>query len=73
MIKYFQAIEEHLIKVSPGGLKYVAEYKSGRIENKMDHLGCFCGKIIYLHCAGQWLESGYLVLACLSHFMMEPC
>ena len=42
----FQAIERELIKVSPGGLKYVGEYKAGRVEAKMDHLGCFCGKTI---------------------------
>ena len=43
----FQAIERELIKVSPGGLKYVGEYKAGRVEAKMDHLGCFCGKTVY--------------------------
>ena len=40
----FQAIERELIRTSPGGLKYVGEYKAGRVEPKMDHLGCFCGK-----------------------------
>lgn len=47
------AIEQHLIKVSPGGLKYVAEYKSGRLENKMDHLGCFCGGMFALGAEGS--------------------
>lgn len=45
----FQAIVDKLVKVSPGGLTYVAEYKSGRLENKMDHLGCFAGMLINQH------------------------
>nr|XP_022288303.1 mannosyl-oligosaccharide 1,2-alpha-mannosidase IA-like [Crassostrea virginica]XP_022288510.1 mannosyl-oligosaccharide 1,2-alpha-mannosidase IA-like [Crassostrea virginica] len=43
-----QAIADKLVKVSPGGLTYVAEYKSGRLENKMDHLGCFAGGMFAL-------------------------
>ncbi|XP_061177561.1 mannosyl-oligosaccharide 1,2-alpha-mannosidase IA-like [Saccostrea echinata] len=43
-----QAIVEKLVKKSPGGLTYVAEYKSGRLENKMDHLGCFAGGMFAL-------------------------
>ena len=45
---YFQAIEAELVRVSPGGLKYVGEYKAGRVEPKMDHLGCFCGKLLFI-------------------------
>ena len=36
-------IENELIKTSPGGLTYIAEYKYGRLEHKMDHLACFAG------------------------------
>ncbi|KAJ8314609.1 hypothetical protein KUTeg_006759, partial [Tegillarca granosa] len=38
-----QAIYHKLVRKSASGLRYVAEYKSGRIDNKMDHLGCFAG------------------------------
>jgi mannosyl-oligosaccharide alpha-1,2-mannosidase len=38
-------IENELIKTSPGGLTYIAEYKYGRLEHKMDHLACFAGKL----------------------------
>ena len=37
-------IENELIKTSPGGLTYIAEYKYGRLEHKMDHLACFAGR-----------------------------
>ena len=37
-------IENELIKTSAGGLTYIAEYKYGRLEHKMDHLACFAGK-----------------------------
>lgn len=36
-------IENQLVKVSNGGLTYIAEYKFGRLEHKMDHLACFAG------------------------------
>ena len=36
-------IEEQLVQVSPGGLTYLAEYKYGRLEHKMDELACFAG------------------------------
>jgi len=32
--------------MSTGGLRYVAEWKNGRIEHKMDHLACFIGIVI---------------------------
>ena len=38
-----KVIEERLIMTSNGGLRYVAEWKNGRIEHKMDHLACFIG------------------------------
>merc|ERR1719431_735550 len=36
-------IEEMLIQKSPSGLTYIAEWKYGRLEHKMDHLACFAG------------------------------
>jgi len=36
-------IEKQLVKKSPSGLTYIAEYKYGRTEDKMDHLACFAG------------------------------
>ena len=37
-------IENQLVKKSQSGLTYIAEYKYGRLEDKMDHLACFAGK-----------------------------
>ena len=36
-------IEEYLVHKSAGGLTYIAEWKYGRLEHKMDHLACFAG------------------------------
>ncbi len=36
-------VERQLVKKSPGGLTYFAEYKYGRLEHKMDELACFGG------------------------------
>lgn len=36
-------IENYLVQKSPGGLTYIAEWKYGRLEHKMDHLACFAG------------------------------
>ncbi len=36
-------VEKQLVKTSPGGLTYFAEYKYGRLEHKMDELACFGG------------------------------
>merc|ERR1711962_1275281 len=33
----------HLVKKSASGLTYIAEWKYGRTEDKMDHLACFAG------------------------------
>ncbi|KAL4233112.1 hypothetical protein ACF0H5_007797 [Mactra antiquata] len=57
-----QAIEANLVKTSPGGLTYVAEYKSGRLEHKMDHLGCFCGGMFALGAEGSPDPARYLKL-----------
>jgi len=45
-----KVIEERLILTSNGGLRYVAEWKNGRIEHKMDHLACFIGSYAILSC-----------------------
>ena len=39
-------IERQLVKKSPSGLTYIAEYKYGRTEDKMDHLACFAGMVL---------------------------
>ncbi|KAH3738470.1 hypothetical protein DPMN_045104, partial [Dreissena polymorpha] len=56
------AIEKNLIKTSPGGLKYIAEYKSGRLEQKLDHLGCFSGGMFALGSQGSSNPQKYVQL-----------
>ena len=36
-------IEQNLVQTSSSGLTYIAEWKYGRLEQKMDHLACFAG------------------------------
>lgn len=43
-----QAIETHLLNVSPGGLTYIAEWRGGILDHKMGHLACFSGGMIAL-------------------------
>lgn len=43
-----QAIETHLLNVSPGGLTYIAEWRGGILDHKMGHLACFSGGMISL-------------------------
>ena len=43
-----QAIETHLLNVSPGGLTYFAEWRGGILDHKMGHLACFSGGMIAL-------------------------
>lgn len=38
-----QAVLQHMLHESSGGLMYFAELKFDRPEHKMDHLGCFSG------------------------------
>jgi len=38
-----KVIAARLIMTSRGGLLYVAEWKNGRVDHKMDHLACFVG------------------------------
>uniref|UniRef100_A0A671DT57 alpha-1,2-Mannosidase n=1 Tax=Rhinolophus ferrumequinum TaxID=59479 RepID=A0A671DT57_RHIFE len=43
-----EAIESHLLNVSPGGLTYIAEWRGGILDHKMGHLACFSGGMIAL-------------------------
>ncbi|XP_053603415.1 mannosyl-oligosaccharide alpha-1,2-mannosidase IA isoform X2 [Plodia interpunctella] len=44
-----EAALDKMLKVSPGGLSYLAELKYGRVfEDKMDHLSCFSGGMFAL-------------------------
>ncbi|XP_020764919.2 mannosyl-oligosaccharide 1,2-alpha-mannosidase IC isoform X2 [Odocoileus virginianus] len=43
-----EAIETHLVNVSPGGLTYIAEWRGGILDHKMGHLACFSGGMIAL-------------------------
>lgn len=38
-----QAIIEHMVRTSNGGLTFVSDLKFERLEYKMDHLACFAG------------------------------
>ncbi|KAL7980494.1 hypothetical protein Chor_001648 [Crotalus horridus] len=46
--KALEAIEKHLVKKSPGGLTYIAEWRGGILDHKMGHLACFSGGMIGL-------------------------
>ena len=41
-------IKEMLIQRSQSGLTYIAEWKNGRLEHKMEHLACFTGGLFGL-------------------------
>ncbi|KAH0809068.1 hypothetical protein GEV33_013720 [Tenebrio molitor] len=43
-----QAVLQHMLFTSKGGLVYFAELKFDRPEHKMDHLGCFSGGLLGL-------------------------
>ncbi|XP_063907218.1 mannosyl-oligosaccharide alpha-1,2-mannosidase IA isoform X2 [Zophobas morio] len=43
-----QAVLQHMLFTSAGGLMYFAELKFDRPEHKMDHLGCFSGGLLAL-------------------------
>lgn len=56
-------IENYLVKKSPSGLTYIAEWKYGRTEDKMDHLACFAGGMYGLAAhsendsnSGRWMD-----------------
>eukprot|EP00094_Tigriopus_californicus_P009560 TCALIF_09218-PA protein Name:"Similar to alpha-Man-I Mannosyl-oligosaccharide alpha-1,2-mannosidase isoform A (Drosophila melanogaster)" AED:0.28 eAED:0.28 QI:0/0.66/0.71/0.85/1/1/7/1276/539 len=50
-------VANQLVKISPGGLTYFAEYKYGRLEHKMDHLACFGGGMYAL--GAKTLKNSY--------------
>lgn len=52
-----QAIIQHMIRTSPGGLTYVSDMKFERLEHKMDHLACFAGGLFGL--GGTTLNNQY--------------
>ncbi|KAL3883745.1 hypothetical protein ACJMK2_029979 [Sinanodonta woodiana] len=57
-----KAMEAKLIQKSKSGLVYFGELKSGRIEHKMDHLGCFCGGMLAMGAEGSDNKDKYLQL-----------
>lgn len=61
----FQAIEAHLIRKSPGGLTYIAEWKGGVLDHKMGHLTCFAAGMLALGAndAPQNKKEHYIELA----------
>nr|CAB3263604.1 mannosyl-oligosaccharide 1,2-alpha-mannosidase IA [Phallusia mammillata] len=56
------AIEKHVMGKSPGGLTYLGEWRSGRLEPKMGHLTCFAGGMFALGANGSKDEKHYLNL-----------
>ncbi|XP_033112615.1 mannosyl-oligosaccharide 1,2-alpha-mannosidase IA-like [Anneissia japonica] len=42
------AIQRRLVQKTPGGLTYIGDLRSSRVEKKMDHLGCFSGGMLAL-------------------------
>lgn len=55
-------IENKLLQTSRNGFKYLAEYKSGRIDHKMDHLACFAGGMFALGANGSSDPAKYIRL-----------
>ena len=43
-----EAIRRDMLKRSSTGLLFIGDLRNGRIENKMDHLGCFAGGLFAL-------------------------
>ncbi|KAK7107386.1 mannosyl-oligosaccharide 1,2-alpha-mannosidase IA-like [Littorina saxatilis] len=56
------AMLDKMMQTSKSGMKYFAEYKSGRLEHKMDHLGCFSGGMLALGAKESDNETKYLKL-----------
>ena len=57
-----------MIQTSKSGLKYFAEYKSGRLEHKMDHLGCFSGEFCPFDMFCMYIT--YNLFLFLQHFVL---
>ncbi|XP_006815977.1 mannosyl-oligosaccharide 1,2-alpha-mannosidase IA-like [Saccoglossus kowalevskii] len=56
------AIEQKMKQTTAGGLTFIGEYRSGRIDRKMDHLACFSGGMFALGAKGSDKEEHYLDL-----------
>ncbi|XP_068698673.1 mannosyl-oligosaccharide 1,2-alpha-mannosidase IA-like [Montipora foliosa] len=62
--KAVEAIEKMLVrKSSPSNLTYIAEYKYGRLDHKMDHLACFTPGMFLLGAKGSKNEKHFINLA----------
>ncbi|XP_076445809.1 mannosyl-oligosaccharide 1,2-alpha-mannosidase IA-like [Babylonia areolata] len=57
-----KAMLDKMLQTSKSGMKYFGEYKSGRIEHKMDHLSCFSGGMLALGAKDMEDEAKYLQL-----------
>ncbi|KAL8581913.1 hypothetical protein ACOMHN_010287 [Nucella lapillus] len=57
-----KAMIDKMLQTSKTGLKYFGEYKSGRIEHKMDHLSCFSGGMLALGAKDSEDEQKYMQL-----------
>ena len=60
--KAVEAIEHHLIKKSANGLKYLGEWRNGKLDPKMGHLTCFAGGMFALGAEGSKQKDHYLEL-----------
>lgn len=61
--KAVEAIERMLVQKSqPSNLTYIAEYKFGRLEHKMDHLACFTAGMFALGAKGSRSEKHFINL-----------
>ena len=45
----------------------MGEYKAGRVEPKMDHLGCFCGKHFVYHKVTKFSDTYFLYCNVCKH------
>ncbi|KAH9488780.1 hypothetical protein Btru_059411 [Bulinus truncatus] len=57
-----QVVYDRLLVRSKSGLTYFAEYKSGRLEHKMDHLACFTAGMVALGAEGSDNKEKYINL-----------
>ncbi|KAI8792114.1 mannosyl-oligosaccharide 1,2-alpha-mannosidase IA isoform X2 [Biomphalaria glabrata] len=55
-----KTVYEKLLVKSKSGLTYFAEYKSGRLEHKMDHLACFTAGMVALGAEGSDNKEKYV-------------
>ncbi|CAL1528924.1 unnamed protein product [Lymnaea stagnalis] len=55
-----KVIYEKMLVKSKSGLSYFAEYKSGRLEHKMDHLACFSAGMVAMGAEGSEDKEKYI-------------